>query len=583
MRLLLTFGRAYPRASLLLIGALVLAGLAEGVGLTTLLPLLSAVVDVGTGGAGSPTSSAGHVVVDALAFLGLPASIGVLLTVIVVGMAVKSALLLLADRQIGYTVAHVATDLRLSLVDALLSARWEYHLRQPVGTLANAVASEANRAANAYRFGGQMVAMFASVIVYIVVAVYVSWQATVVFLAAGAVCLYLLQHLVRVARRAGMRQTKLMKSLLARLADNQRSIKPLKAMARERFAGELLRGETMRLNQALRRQVMSQAVLRSLQEPLLAILIAAALYVALVQWGMSLPAILALVFILSRVLMQLNKVQRQHQQMATCESAYWSLQGTITEAAREREETLAGSAPRFAQAIRLEDVGFSYGPKWVLRDLSMAIPVGSFTTIVGVSGVGKTTLVDLLMGLVRPQRGDMWIDDVPLSRIALREWRRVIGYVPQDALLLHDTVFHNVALGDPQVTVADAEWALRISGVWDVVESLPEGLDTNVGEQGSKLSGGQQQRVAIARALVHRPQLLILDEATSALDVEHEAAVCRRLAALRGQMTIVAISHRPALVEVADRVYRLQHGAAALVQEGPDATAKKVRVGASPL
>ncbi|NIR28100.1 MAG: ABC transporter ATP-binding protein [Gammaproteobacteria bacterium] len=583
MRLILTFARAYPRASLFLVAALVLAGLAEGVGLTTLLPLLSTVVDVGTGGSGAlDPSGSGRVVVEALGAMGLEPTVGILLTVIVLGMTLKSALLFLANRQIGYTVAHVATDLRLALIEALLGARWEYHLRQPVGMLANAAASEANRAAEAYRYGGQMVAMLVHVVVYVGVALYVSWQATLAFLAAGAVCLYLLNRLVRVARRAGVRQTKLMKSLLARLADNLRSVKPLKAMSRESFAAGLLQGETSRLKRALRRQVISQAVLQALQEPLLAVLIAVSLYVALMGWQMSLPAIIALVFILSRVLGQLNKVQRQYQRMATCESAYWSLQDTISQARSEREETVSGRPPSLVREMRLEHVGFRYGPEWVLRDLSMRFPAGSFTTIVGASGAGKTTLVDLLMGLVRPQRGEMWIDAQSLSDIALRQWRRMIGYVPQDALLLHDTVFHNVVLGDPELTPADAEGALRAAGVWDVVQSLPEGMYTNIGERGSKLSGGQQQRIAIARALAHGPRLLLLDEATSALDAEHEAGLCRSLVRLRGEMTIVAISHRPALVEAAERVYRLEKGVATLVREDPAvAHGDDVRVRAS--
>lgn len=575
MRLIVTFARAYPRASLLLLAALVLAGLAEGIGLTTLLPLLSAVVDAGSGSGGAgEASGANRVVTEALGAIGLEPTIGILLTVIVLGMALKSALLLLANRQIGYTVAHVATDLRLALIDALLGARWEYHLRQPVGMLANAAASEAQRAAEAYRFGGQMMAVLFHVAVYVAVALYVSWQATLAFLAAGSVCLYLLHRLVRVARRAGARQTKLMRSLLARLADNLRAVKPLKSMARESFAGALLAGETAGLNRALRRQVISQAYLQALQEPLLAVLIAVSLYVALAGWEMSLPAIIALVFLLTRVLTQLNKVQRQYQRMAVCESAYWALQETIAQARAESEETTLGRTPTLTRAIRLEGVGFAYGAQWVLRDLSMVFPAGAFTTIVGASGAGKTTLVDLLMGLVRPQRGEMWVDDVPISQIALREWRRNIGYVPQDALLLHDTVFHNVVLGDPDLTEADAEWALRTAGVWEVVANLPEGLHASVGEQGSKLSGGQQQRIAIARALVHRPRILILDEATSALDTEHEASVCRSLAALRGQMTIVAITHRAGLVEAADRVYELGEGRATL---RTDALADPVR------
>jgi ATP-binding cassette subfamily C protein len=161
---------------------------------------------------------------------------------------------------------------------------------------------------------------------------------------------------------------------------------------------------------------------------------------------------------------------------------------------------------------------------------------------------------------------------VPLGDLDRRAWRRLIGYVPQETLLLSDTVLVNVTLGDPAVTRADAEAALRAAGAWEFVAALPAGMDTAVGERGARLSGGQRQRLAIARALVHGPALLILDEATSALDAASEAEICAALQALRGRVTILAVTHRPALVQAADRVYRVDEGRVTLVeQRGPGA------------
>ena len=195
------------------------------------------------------------------------------------------------------------------------------------------------------------------------------------------------------------------------------------------------------------------------------------------------------------------------------------------------------------------------------------MPAGGITVIVGPSGAGKTTVIDLVTALLRPQEGEVWIDELPLQRVDWRAWRRMIGYVPQDTVLLHDTVRNNVTLGDPELTAADAEAALRAAGSGASCPTLPEGLDTIVGERGGKLSGGQRQRVALARALAHKPRVLILDEATSALDPETEAAICRTLEGLRGELTIVAISHQSPLVDVADRVYRMGDGAATLVAD----------------
>ena len=562
MKLFVAFSRSYPAESALVLGALVLASLVEGLGLTTLLPLLTARAADSAGGAQSGISG---MVTRVLGVVGLTPTVGVLLLIVVIGMTLKSLLVLVANRQVGYTVAHVATDLRLGFIRSLLSARWEYYLRQPVGALANSLATEATRGAESYLYGATVIALVVQALVYSAVALLVSWQATLVALAAGAVFVFLLNRLVHMSRRAGAKQTRLLRSLLARLSDNLQSVKPLKAMARENLANALLEGDTAQLNRALQKDVFSKEALRALQEPMLAILIAAGLYVALVRFGMSLASVMLLAFLLVRVLLYLSRMQREYQKMVTSESAYWALQSAIDGARKESENPPDGSTPELRRAIRFDGVGFRYRDRWVLRNVSLAMPAGGITAIVGASGAGKTTVVDLVTALLRPQEGEVWIDDLPLQRVDWRAWRRMIGYVPQDTLLLHDTVGNNVTLGDPELTAADAEAALRAAGIWDLVCGLPEGLDTVVGERGGKLSGGQRQRVAIARALAHKPRVLILDEATSALDPETERAICRTLEALRGELTIISISHQSPLVDVADRVYRMADGSATLV------------------
>jgi len=172
--------------------------------------------------------------------------------------------------------------------------------------------------------------------------------------------------------------------------------------------------------------------------------------------------------------------------------------------------------------------------------------------------------VDLLTGLVEPDAGQVEVDSVPLSQIDLQDWRQRIGYVPQETLLLHDSIHMNISFGDPAIDAARVEAALRAAGAWDFVQRLPDGTASSVGERGSLLSGGQRQRIAIARALVHDPDLLILDEATAALDAETELEVWRTIAQLRGRTTVVAISHQPALASVADRIYRIEDGRARL-------------------
>ena len=554
MRILLAFGRAYPARTLMMMASLLLAGVAEGVGLTTLLPMVSVAL-----GENSKSGLARHVL-DALHAVGLEPEVGTLLAVIVVGMTLSSMLIMVANRHVGYAVAHMATDLRLELIRALLGSRWEYYLRQPTGALANAVASESFRASTGYEHAANVLALAIQAFVYAVIALLVSWQASVVVLLLGGALLAALSYLVRSSRRAGKKQTTLMRELLAYLTDVLGSVKPLKAMAREGVADALLRNQNKRLNRAMEREVRSREALRAMQEPTLALLAAGGLYVALVIWKLPLASVMVLTFLLLRVLGLLHKAQQRYHRMAAQESAFWALRGLINQAQTEAEPASGNIAPSLTQDIRFERVSFGYGDRQVLNEVGLTLPAGSFTSLIGPSGAGKTTILDLLCALLTPRSGRILVDGVPLDTLDRRQWRRLIGYVPQETLLLHDTILTNVTLGDPALTEADAERALRQAGAWDFIEALPEGMQTVVGERGGRFSGGQRQRMVIARALAHDPKLLILDEATSALDPESETAISATLRALTPGLTVVAVSHRPALIHIADRIYRLDEG-----------------------
>jgi len=576
MRLLISLARKYPWQSVIMLLALLLAGIAEGIGLSALLPLISTVVGSQAGsvpGASASGSGLEKTVTETLAALGLTPTLGTLLVVLVLTILLKSGLMLLANKRVGYTVAHVVTDLRLALLRALLVARWEYFLHQPTGAIVNAMFSETSRTAKAYQRGATIVALVIQMLVYVGVALLVSWQATLISLAAGLILAFMLKRFINKARRAGTRQTKLLISLNRHLVDTLQSIKPLKAMARENQADSLLEKKTTNLNKALQKQVLSRQLLKAVQEPLLTIFMAIGLYIILVYWRLPLATTMVLAFLLARIVKQVNNVQQQYQEMAVLESAYWSLQETIQKTEQAHETTLGSQVPSLKHGIRLDRVSFAYQEDWVLRNASLTFPSGLFTAIVGPSGAGKTTIVDLVTALLRPQQGEIWVDDLPLEEVDIRRWRGMIGYVPQETVLLHDTVLFNVTLGDPELNEEDAEYALRAAGAWQFVTAMPRGMYSTVGERGAGLSGGERQRIAIARALVRKPKLLILDEPTSAMDRNSEAAICETLQQLSGDYTILAISHQPALMKAADRAYRLQNGIAVLDEDHPTASA----------
>ena len=213
--------------------------------------------------------------------------------------------------------------------------------------------------------------------------------------------------------------------------------------------------------------------------------------------------------------------------------------------------------------IRLESVGFTYPgtSAAVLVDVSLTIPRGSVVGLMGPTGCGKTTLVDVMLGLLEPSGGRVLIDGTTLEG-RVREWQAQIGYVPQDIYLADDTIRRNVAFGipDEEIDELKVRQAVEAAQVHEFVDRWPAGLDTVVGERGVRLSGGQRQRIGIARALYHDPAVLLLDEATSALDHETEEAVIKAVDALRGRRTIVLIAHRLTTLRCCDQVYALRQG-----------------------
>jgi ATP-binding cassette subfamily C protein len=228
-----------------------------------------------------------------------------------------------------------------------------------------------------------------------------------------------------------------------------------------------------------------------------------------------------------------------------------------------RPEVPAGAAASFADRIAVENVQFAYAgaPGWALRDITLSIGRGESVGIVGPTGAGKTTLMDLIIGLAEPVAGRVTVDGRDLREIG-PAWRRQIGYVPQMIYLVDDSIRRNVGLGLPDDQIDEPRvWAaVRMANLEEVIRALPEGLDTSVGEHGLRLSGGQRQRIGIARALYHDPAVLVFDEATSSLDSVTEAEVIRAIESLQGEKTLIVIAHRLSTVRGCQRLVFLRDG-----------------------
>jgi ATP-binding cassette, subfamily B, bacterial PglK len=217
----------------------------------------------------------------------------------------------------------------------------------------------------------------------------------------------------------------------------------------------------------------------------------------------------------------------------------------------------------FHESIELKNVSFQYPnqKEYTIKDISLTIPIGQSVAFVGESGAGKTTLIDIILGLYSQQKGEVLVDGIEIKD-QKPTWQKNIGYIPQSIFLSDDSIRGNVAFGLPKEKIDDkAVWkALKQAQLKDFVESLPEQLDTNVGERGVRLSGGQRQRIGIARALYHNPEIIFMDEATSALDNETEREIMKAIDNLKKDKTIIIIAHRLSTIENCDIVYKLSQG-----------------------
>jgi ABC-type multidrug transport system fused ATPase/permease subunit len=315
---------------------------------------------------------------------------------------------------------------------------------------------------------------------------------------------------------------------------------------------------------------------------LLAVFGLATLVLTLVIQGRALPTIVPTVGLFAAVAFRL--MPSANRLLASVQSLRFGLPvidmlhaELRLDAVAEHKADAAATVP-FRNVLELDDVTFTYpgAREPTFSGLSLCIRRGESVGIVGVSGAGKSTLVDILLGLLTPDAGSVRVDGVNILT-HLRDWQKQIGYVPQSIYLTDDTLRRNVAFGLPNSEIDEERvWrCIRAAQLDELVQSLPDQLDSLVGERGVRLSGGQRQRIGIARALYHDPGVLVLDEATSALDTATERSVMQAVNALQGEKTILIVAHRVSTVEDCDRLYRLERGR--IVSDGTPASGLPVK------
>lgn len=556
--------RALGRKQLRLLPAVVLLGLVsaalEGFGIGLIIPLLGIIM-----GQGDQAGMAGFSAV----FQHFGSSLSERDRLIVISAAILGSIVLKNIFAFANTLlttfiyGKASHSIRSALSEQLLRVGYPFFLQQSPGRLLNIISNESWRASDAIQIMLAAIVSASAAIILLVFLLLLSWQMTLL-VTLGLVLVQIAHAVLSANLKAPSRSVASRNSDLAsqmlHLVHAGRLIRIFGQESREKAVFD-------RASDGVRRAAFVLLTRQGALPPLTEVL-HAMLFLAVVigAWfvGVSFPLIVAFVILLYRLQPYMRALQMAWSQLqglsGSLEEVVWMLDPS------DKPEPPQGSGPfrGLGQGIKFDDVTFTYSGKdrraVVLHSAAFEIRSGRSTALIGRSGAGKTTIVNLLCRFVEPDTGRILVDGSPLDQIDPSQWRRHIALASQDLELVDGTIFENIIYGQDDASAGDAERAARLAEAHEFIEHLPQGYETIVGYRGVNLSAGQRQRIALARALVRDPDILILDEATNAVDGLSEAAIVETLKSRAGRRTTIVISHHHSTISFCDDVVILSGG-----------------------
>jgi ATP-binding cassette subfamily C protein len=574
------FSTVPPLQRTIVVVGLTVAGAFELFGLAMIVPLIIAIDPTGGTDAGGRKGMIRDTIADLFGMVGLPMTFVSLLLVILLFLTIKAVVSIMAMGYVTNVMARINNEARLSVIRTLMQARWSFYTRQRLSRLVAAAGESSNAVGEAFQVSADLLTAFLRILVYLLVCYVIAPAMVLVAVFAAVLMALSYGQLVRRSKRAAKAQNKAMNQMKADLTDVFIGIKSIRAMGRQAQMATLLSANSDNLDDRMKSRVLSAEYAEELQAPLIAVCLVMGLAGGSTLLHLGGHELLLMAILLVRLVNTFGFVQRAAQRLLTVQAWLTSARRLMNEAEASQERLTGTIVPDPRQGVRFDEVSFKHADgRELLSGADLTIEPGRITTLVGPSGIGKTTCLDLILGLLPPKGGRVVLGGVDSQDVDLLKWRQMLGYVPQEVTLFHDTIRNNIALGEPTYSDDEVWRAVRAAGADEFVEALPLGLDHMVGERGQMISGGQRQRIALARALLHHPSILILDEATAGLDRETEAGICGRIRDMvdKDGLTVISVSHGEAWRAIADRIYKLADAKLTVID--PGATAEVVPLG----
>ena len=549
-----------------------LISLLDGIGIYLIVPLLSIIGVFQTNMDAIPLISSLQDFTKSWSFeLNLPMVLA-LYVVIVGGQALLQRSQTLLNARI---LQRFIRTLRMETYQGLLQAKWEFFLRRRKSDFNHVMTNELGRVNYGTSLFLQMITTILFTMIQIGLALWLSPMLTIIVLLSGGLLALFGRRFIKKSKHIGEQTTELSKYYFAGISDHFNGIKDIKSNRLEQshihWFNHLSRKMEDNFIQFGKMNSLSQLIYRLSS----VVLVAGFVYLALEVLHTPAEQLILVVLIFSRLWPKFISIQSNTEQLSSSLPAFQAMRKLQMEYEADKDlgdvtVTPEPSLFHMQEGIECREVDYRYDPTlpvFALRDINVHIPVNRMTAIVGKSGAGKSTLIDMLMGLIQPEKGLVMIDGVSLrDEKQLLGLRGAIGYVAQDPFLFNESIRDNLKLVAPMADDAELWEALNFSASDEFVRKLPQGLDTVIGDRGIRLSGGERQRVVLARAILKRPAILVLDEATSALDSENERLIQDALERLKGDMTIIVIAHRLSTIRNADQVIVMEQGK--VIQQG---------------